>query len=233
MTATGLRTLATEYLRYVRGCYCISYERSPWTTPGIADREAWSQKPDVLGLLNNRFTLEIEIKISRSDFLHDEKKSHRKAQSAVAFGKTQRYVNGPNYLYYLVPSKLLQVVTEYAPQHAGILSPSDKEFDKISGLPVLSVVRKASRIHSCRLNLHDTVVMVRDMAGSVATMARNEVRHLVTKARQNTLLDELEEDFRKYVRTHKTRTSAMSDEDRTTNSSLIRARNARSKRRKV
>ena len=232
MTASGLRTLGTEYLRYVRGCYIISFERSPWTTPGLTNREAWSQKPDILGLTSKRFTIEIEIKISKADFLHDFKKQHRKAEASGMLGTRSQYVNGPNYLYYLIPNQLVKVGMQEAPPLAGILTPSSKHFDRISGLPEIDIVRKATRMHSCRLNLHDTVVMSRDMAGSLASLSRDSVKHRVTKNRLLDCLDEMETDFRKYKLSHTKRTTPVTY-DEVRGSSLVKARSLRPKKRKV
>lgn len=181
-TATGLRALGTEWLRYTRGCYLITHERSPWQ-----DNGAWAQRPDILGLDKNRHTIEIEIKVSKADFLHDADKRHRKNLESNIL---MRYVSAPNQLYYLVPRKLVDIVIKYAPPFAGVLTISETKYDRVSGLPEVDLIRKAQRLHTSRLNLRDTVVMARDMSGSIASMVRDQVRHLVTKTR---LLDELDE----------------------------------------
>lgn len=194
MTAIGLRALGTEWLRYTRGCYLITHERSPWQA-----REARHQRPDILGLDKHRYTIEVEIKISKADFLHDAEKGHRKnlGQNILT-----RYVSSPNQLYYLVPRKLVEIVMKQAPVYAGVLTISETKYDPVSGLPEVELVRKATRLHINRLSTRDTVVMARDMAGSIASMVRDQVRHTVTKTRLLDELDDAETAFRKYRALH-------------------------------
>ena len=55
-----LRYRAAEWLRYERRCPIIAFERPP---------QSWgSYRPDVLGITRGRALIEVEIKVTLSDF---------------------------------------------------------------------------------------------------------------------------------------------------------------------
>lgn len=155
------RCLAAEWLRYDHGCYLVAMERSPWTTKAL---------PDVLGLDAKRSLIEVEIKVSRSDFLADAAKPHRRNLLNNIVG---RMPTAPQYLYYLVPPALVDCVREHAPELAGILTPSDSQFSPHSGLPLLQMVRPATRLHGFKLPIKQCHIMARDMAGTLSSLARD------------------------------------------------------------
>lgn len=166
-TARTLRALAYEYLRYEHGCYAVAFERSP-----LGD------KPDVVGLDKRRQMREIEIKISKADFNRDAHKPHR----IKLMDKLQRqYPRVHNYLYYLVPSKLVNHVLENAPKHAGVLTPNALKLNPFTGLPTLSLLRQATRLHDQKLSVRDSIMMLRDVSGTMASLLRDDVKHQVQK----------------------------------------------------
>lgn len=165
MTARTLRTLGFDFLRYDSGCFSVCMERSPWSS---------RQLPDVLGLNKARHLIELEIKISKADFNHDMKKKHRQAlaRDVEVNGAMQRQ---PNYLYYLVPQHLVEHVLASAPEWCGILTPGTR-VNPYNGFPELDVIRKAPRLHDRRLSIKHCVVFARDMAGTMASLLRDNVK---------------------------------------------------------
>jgi len=176
--ASALRCLGVNWLRYDQGCYLISFERNPWAKPGT--KEKLAIRPDILGLNKQRMAIEVEIKVDKQDFLHDFEKRHRKNLTDEK-SILMRHVEGPSQLWYLIPEKLVPVVTTHAPLWAGILTPSNTEVDGYTGFPALEVVRKATRLHNSRLRLNETVVMAKDMVGSMATMMRDNMKAYLTR----------------------------------------------------
>lgn len=177
--ASALRVLGADWLRYEQGCYLISCERSPWAA--LATKEKLSVRPDILGLNKQRMTIEVEIKVDKQDFNHDFNKKHRSKlmdeKSLLA-----RRVNGPSQLYYLVPNKLVDHVMTHTPVWAGVLTVGDTT-GVYSGLPKLRVVRKATKIHNCRLGLRETVIMAKDMAGTITTVLRDNLKRSLKNKR--------------------------------------------------
>lgn len=162
--ARAYRALAASWLRYVRGCTLVTFERSPWDTKAL---------PDALGLDQTRRLIEVEIKVSKADFLHDAEKPHRRSLLTQIMGRMTR---APQELWYLVPRRLAPVVFEHGPEYAGILVPSDTEYDQRSGLPILEVHRSALRLHSFKLPIQQVFVMAKDMAGTLASVLRDHTR---------------------------------------------------------
>lgn len=162
--ARAYRALAAAWLRYDRNCTLVSFERSPWDTKAL---------PDALGLDNSRRLIEVEIKVSKADFLRDAEKPHRKTLLTRIMGKM---TTAPQELWYLVPRKILPAVIEGAPEYAGILVPSDSAYSPHSGLPLLEVHRQALRLHSFKLPIPQTFTMAKDMAGTLASVLRDYVR---------------------------------------------------------
>jgi len=162
--ARAYRALAASWLRYTRNCTLVCFERSPWNTKEL---------PDVLGLDSSRRLIEIEIKVSKSDFLHDAEKPHRKTLLLRIMGKM---TTAPQELWYLVPRWLAPVVLASGPEYAGVLVPSDAVFDTFSGFPSLEILRPALRLHSYKLPISQVFVMAKDMAGTLTSVLRDYVK---------------------------------------------------------
>lgn len=162
--ARAYRALAASWLRYSRNCSLVCFERSPWDTKAL---------PDALGMNHLRQLIEIEIKVSKADFLRDAEKPHRKSLLLRIMGKM---TTAPQELWYLVPRWLAPVVLASGPEYAGVLVPSDSEFDSYSGFPVLEVQRQALRLHSYKLPIPQVLVMAKDMAGTLTSVLRDYVQ---------------------------------------------------------
>lgn len=175
--ARAYRALAASWLRYTRNCTLVCFERSPWNTKEL---------PDVLGLDSSRRSIEIEIKVSKSDFLHDAEKPHRKTLLLRIMGKM---TTAPQELWYLVPRWLAPVVLTSGPEYAGVLVPSDTVFDTFSGFPSLEVLRPALRLHSYKLPIPQVFVMAKDMAGTLTSVLRDYVKLMGTSIGNALVID--------------------------------------------
>ncbi len=171
--ASALRFLGVNWLRYEMGAYLISFERNPWAKPGT--KKKLSIRPDILGVNKDRLAIEVEIKVDKQDFLHDFEKKHRENLTNTK-NLLQRHVEGPSQLWYLVPKKLVNVVTTQAPYWAGVLTPSETKIDGYTGFPKLEIVKRAVPLHKCRMNLREVTVMAKDMVGSMATMMKDNLK---------------------------------------------------------
>jgi hypothetical protein len=101
---------------------------------------------DVLRLTKAGYAYEFEVKISRSDFKADIKKTHKHHCYSVVFEKkTDAWIehNGkkgiPNYFAYVAPKGIIPV--ELVPEYAGLY-----EFDESTGLII--TVKTPPRIHN-------------------------------------------------------------------------------------
>lgn len=155
------RVLAAAWLRYDRGCYLTTFERSPWDVKEL---------PDVLGMDRSRRLIEVEIKVSKADFLKDADKPHRRNLLLRIVG---RMTTAPQELWYLVPRHLVSVVCDGAPEYAGVLCPSLTQFDPRSGLPLLEICRPALRLHSMKLPIPQVFTMAKDMSASLVSVLRD------------------------------------------------------------
>ncbi len=171
MVASSLRALGVNWLRYEQGCYLIALERSPFSS---------RVKPDILGLTKHRLTIEVEIKISKQDFLHDFKKKHRQNLTEPK-SLLMRHVKGPSQLWYLVPRKLGETVLTHAPIYAGVLVPHETLVDGYTGFPQLEILRKATRLHTSKLGIKESIIMARDMSGTISSVLRDNVKALINR----------------------------------------------------
>lgn len=105
---------AFSWLKFEKNCPLVIMERSP--------REWYTGEPDVLGITNNRYMLEIEIKRTLSDFRANMKKRHivKRCSQEEAIAKTYR-CKAPRQFWFLVPPELRDKVLPEVPEWAGLL----------------------------------------------------------------------------------------------------------------
>lgn len=72
-------------------------------------------RPDVIGVTRDRFTIEIEVKQTISDFKANEKKR------VIQWRKSGLVDSIPRQFYFLVPANIYEKVIEYLPQGSGLL----------------------------------------------------------------------------------------------------------------
>jgi len=98
---------------------------------------------DILVIKNSLYTIEYEIKISRSDFKNDKKKfdpyrNKTKSESIISGDRT-------NYFYYVVPDGL--ITTDEVPEYAGLI------YVKKSGKYIsFENIKKAPKIHKQKIS---------------------------------------------------------------------------------
>lgn len=110
----SLEIFAMNFLRYQKHCRVALFGRSPRRSHGL---------PDVLGITQARYLLEIEIKRSLSDFRANEKKPHIASHGIDNIELTQeRYApKWPKQFWYLVPCELVKKVEPWVPDWAGLM----------------------------------------------------------------------------------------------------------------
>ena len=120
-------------------------ERSP--------RQGWCGQPDVFGVTAARYTMEIEIKRSLSDFRADATKPSRNPILRDGF-RLQRL---PKHFWYLVPPELADRVEPLVPDWAGLMrGPRGHEAQTvwiIKRSPANSESRRLTVKECCRLVL--------------------------------------------------------------------------------
>lgn len=167
INAKTLRAFAMNWARYKHGAFIMAFERNP-----VSSRI----KPDFLFLDKARRLVEVEIKCDLSDFKRDEHKKHR---LRMVNNLTKGMPREINYLWYLVPAKLVNYVMEHAPSFAGVMTPNQLVVDEFTGFPTLDILRPAVRLHDNRLSTRLCAVFARDMAGTIASLVRDEVKHII------------------------------------------------------
>ncbi len=159
MKAITLRAIAASWLRYERRCWLVTFER------GLE----YNNNPDVLGVNPSRFLIEVEVKVSISDFRADAKKgkwSYREAPS-------QRQ---PKFMYYMVPQDLVDKVTVELKPGFGLLTTSGRH-NGHTGLPELKVMVEAkAQANARRLDIHHIAKLVKHQSATLAHLAAYEGR---------------------------------------------------------
>lgn len=144
-----IRAAVAMWMRYQKRCPLVCFER---------DIEEWSQgMPDVLGVTHSRRAIEVEIKVSMSDFRNDKKKKK--------WGTHQR----PRQFYYAVPPEMVEKVkAELAPEH-GLMTLSEA---LMGGAHIIMVVQKAKPAHNDRkVTVRELVRMAWNQSGTLSYLA--------------------------------------------------------------
>lgn len=152
--AVTMRAVVASWLRYDRGCAIVTFERGP----NNGDR------PDVYGVNASRHGLEVEIKVSLSDFKRDAGKRKWDWQWIP-----------PIFFYYMVPRPLVEKVKPLLPEGAGLLTLAQHAVDLYTGLPAIQCEVKPRRSPKAgKLTLATMVRMVKHQTGTVCSLAITE-----------------------------------------------------------
>ena len=146
----NLELMAMRWLWLEKNCHYVLEQRSPRYHLG---------SPDVLGVTQQRYLIEIEIKRSASDFHADKKKTQR--------ANREFYLKHmPKQFYYLMPRKLAEKLKDKLPEYAGLMCESENNYTA----EVLKVapVNKLSE----RLSLKECVKLCRNMANHMMSYAQ-------------------------------------------------------------
>jgi len=161
MNSTTLRAVAACWLRYERKCNLVTFERGP----------NYNNNPDVYALTPSRLGLEIEIKISLSDFKRDFSKRKWVLQMIE-----------PAFFYYLVPPDLVEKIKPLIPAGTGLLSVSRKSRDPYTGLPKIKCEIKQKRNRAAKkISIHIALKMVKNLTGTVCSLAVAQANFLTEK----------------------------------------------------
>lgn len=144
-----IRAAVAMWMRYKKRCPLVCFER---------DIQEWSHgMPDVLGVTRSRRVIEVEIKVSMSDFRSDKKKKK--------WGDHQR----PRQFYYAVPPEMAEKVKEeIAPEH-GLMTLSEH---LLGGAHIIMVVQKAKPAPNDRkVTVQELVRMAWNQSGTLCYLA--------------------------------------------------------------
>lgn len=152
----SLELHAALWLRMEKDCPIVLMERSPRYGHG---------KPDVLGITNARFMLEIEIKRSLSDFRANAAKHHVRNRDAGIANLEQ----WPKQFWFLVPPDLVDKVEPELPEWAGLLTIKDRR--SAGWYTDVFAIKKAPINHkSKKLSLKDGLKMLRVVGNEVFSL---------------------------------------------------------------
>ena len=148
----NLELMAMSWLRWQKRCVIIVNERTP--------REYPCGLPDVLGVLQSRYLIEIEVKRTLSDFKADALKPSRRCRDLYP----KKF---PKQFYYLVLPGMVEKVQPLLPDWAGLMrGPGDQD------VQCVHVVKTAPTNHeSQRLSTKECAKLVYKMANQIVSMA--------------------------------------------------------------
>lgn len=136
---TDLEYYAARWLKWDKDCSIVMTERSPRTMAG---------QPDVFGVTKARYTLEIEVKRSVSDFRANAKKYHIVNRCSTDPEVAARFAaRAPKQFWFMVPPNLVSKAELELPEYAGLLT--------LNGVEVSVIKRAPSNNASERLSLKE------------------------------------------------------------------------------
>lgn len=155
MDSLTLRTVAACWLRYTIGCSIVTFERGP----------NHFDNPDVYGVNKSRHGLEVEVKVSLSDFKREAKKR-----------KWDYQVVTPMFFYYLVPNDILEKVKPLIPPGVGLLTVSKFALDPYTHLPSIRCeVRPTRNPKARKLSPYCAARLVKHQSGTLCALAVAQV----------------------------------------------------------
>lgn len=165
MSATYLRACAAQWLRYDRSMPIVTFER------GIKEYHGYDAAPDVLAMTNRRQLIEVEIKVSWSDFKANFKKRIHWMQRMGVYKKPFEY-------WFLVPPHLgARVNDSDLLTCEGVLTTGEVPRGTYTGFPEIMVLRKpVVNKKAPRLYIKQITKMVKNQSGSLVTMLVSEAR---------------------------------------------------------
>ena len=160
-----LELMAMRWLWLKKGCHYIVAERAPRYMLG---------EPDVLGVTQGRYLIEIEVKRSASDFRADFKKHHRVNRELYLPQQARQ-------LYYLMPDDLAVKLVDEIPPWAGLMAPHLNQYtvEVLKDAPV----NKESK----RLAIKECVKMARQMTSHM--MSATQTMYNLEAQRHQTEID--------------------------------------------
>lgn len=153
----SLEFRAAWWLKWEKRCPLVIMERSP--------REFFCGKPDVLGITDARFMLEVEVKRSLSDFKANAQKHHNQQLNSNDEEIRNKFAaNSPKQFWFMVPRNLVDKVLPFLPAHAGLLTEDEKHY-------AINVIKPSpvNRL-STRLSLKECVMLVRLTGNQIISM---------------------------------------------------------------
>lgn len=110
----SLELAAARWLKWEKRCRLVLTERTPRYCHG---------QPDVLGITESRYLLEIEVKRSMSDFRANQKKNHMQNRFCLESQISTPYMrSAPKQFWFMVPEKLVEKVQAELPDFAGLMT---------------------------------------------------------------------------------------------------------------
>lgn len=158
-----LRAMGLSWLRYTKQCPVVCFERS------VVD--FWN--PDIFGITKDRKTIEIEIKMSYSDFVKDRKKRvwwFRQDEKTDSFYSEKVT---PHYFYFLTPPNLVEKIKKELPNKCGLLTYDNKRRNNsYTHLPYILVDTKVRcNPEAVKISIKDVIHVVKHQSGSLCSLA--------------------------------------------------------------
>lgn len=154
----SLELQATLWLKYEKRCPLVLLERSP--------RAYFTGQPDVMGITESRYLLEIEIKRTMSDFRANAKKPHVRNRMD---GIPNFVEKAPKQFWFMMPPDLAEKAKPHIPDYAGLMTVKDPTPDNGHFTPMRVVVLKKSPVNdlSEKLSLKDCVRLIRNVGNQM------------------------------------------------------------------
>lgn len=161
----SLEFYGVQWLKFEKRCPLVIHERSP--------RPFNMGNPDVLGVTDNRYLLEIEIKRTVSDFRANAKKSHIQRRTDPDENVRNKCLeNAAKQFWFLVPTKIAEKIQAEVPEWAGLLVHDPN----LSGWGKIQCIKKAPMNNlSKKLSLLNCAKLLRNVGNQIYSLM--ESRH--------------------------------------------------------
>lgn len=168
MNSNSLKAAAASWLRYEKKCPLITFERGL----GFGN-------PDVLGVNPSHFLIEVEVKISVSDFKVDAEKRKwlvlESAREHSKNGKKYKVHGVPKFFYYMVPMDLVDTIKPLMKASHGLITCSG--YSSHTGYPIIREIISASvELLAERVTTKDFIRLVKHQSGTLCSLANSQAK---------------------------------------------------------
>ena len=145
---------------------------------------------DLFGVSKSKYAVEVEVKISRSDFLADfKKKKHQMFKEARQAGKGQSFTNIPNRFYFACPHGM--IFKDEIPAYAGLIYCNTSYCN-------FEVIKPAPLLHTTKINF-DKVLLSKYYHLTLNT--RSRIYQMLHQMKRNPFCEaDIEKDIRSILR---------------------------------
>ena len=156
LTGGFIKACVAPWLRYNRQCLMVCFERDLGYFV--------SGQPDILAISKEHFVIEVEVKVSVSDFRKDKKKRKWEMEGGGFLRNVRQF-------YYAVPKNMVEKIKDDIPRSCGLMAIDDFYHHRLNDN--VAIIKKAPTNRAAeRVTLPTAIRMAKAQTGTLCYLAK-------------------------------------------------------------